>query len=611
MNKKSAFFFLAACLVFAAGALFVVEKFTPRYSAVTLNGENLFALNSAAKKGEIKNPSQKSYMYFKFTHNQRVRLLNLSKNDTGASVYVSIKPLENKQLVAGNASFSFGFLYKSDFLNTYSLKPRLSKRPLVTGEYSAVAQKEFSVSECVDCNEEIPVGFFVSCSSNACITSIQFNEACIGFDRRGAIPYYAFSPDGGSIDYSFDTVDFSTAQKIFPERNTYEKVMPKIRIGLYPEQDIGSYYEQKAVTIEAGGEIIKIRRNTIQNEIILQASSLKNPYSKISFGGNNKNVTCCLLTANSKTCLPVSKEVLYSDKPKIDFKSSMPLSEQDAAVVTPLVTDIGMIFDWPQENWRSPDYELYSWEMFPSVLLFDFADYKTQDQFLTRLAYFVEKAGYKGTFISDYDVETKHGYNAHDYKPDDLAEFFTQAKKKRFRLNESELILRSILIYNGIIVQNNNGTYSPGNGAIISISKESAEYLRWKLSAHESWHGIYFTDEDFRNKVLNMYYSFDPRSMEFLKVYWATQPTLCYDIDDEYLMKNEFMAYLLQQKLSATADYFINIANWNSVNKNEPEEARYIRQTKASSFEFACSELNDYVFERWGLAAGRVNLLSR
>ena len=70
-------------------------------------------------------------------------------------------------------------------------------------------------------------------------------------------------------------------------------------------------------------------------------------------------------------------------------------------------------------------------------------------------------------------------------------------------------------------------------------------------------------------------------------------------------------SYLLQQKLSATAEYFVNIASWRSVNENDPVNAKYIRQTNAVYFEQACSELNDYVFDRWGLAAGRVNLLSR
>lgn len=257
MSKKGAFVFLAACVVLAVGTLFVVENFTPKYSAVTLNGENLFALNSAARKSEIKNASKDGYMFFKFTNNQQVRLLNLSRNDTGASVYVSIKPLENKKLVTGNASFKFGFLYKKDFDNTYSVKSKLVKRPLITGEYSLTQQKEFSVSECVDCNEEIPAGFFIYCSSNARLTSIQFMEACIGFDKRGAVPYYAFSPEGGTIDYSCETVDFSTAQDIFPDHNSFEGIMPKIKLGLAPEQNPGTYYEQKTVIIDCGGEQIK------------------------------------------------------------------------------------------------------------------------------------------------------------------------------------------------------------------------------------------------------------------------------------------------------------------------------------------------------------------
>ena len=45
------------------------------------------------------------------------------------------------------------------------------------------------------------------------------------------------------------------------------------------------------------------------------------------------------------------------------------------------------------------------------------------------------------------------------------------------------------------------------------------------------------------------------KSLEFLLKYFSVTPSLNYDIKDEYLVQNEFMAYLLQQPLSEVADY--------------------------------------------------------
>ena len=40
------------------------------------------------------------------------------------------------------------------------------------------------------------------------------------------------------------------------------------------------------------------------------------------------------------------------------------------------------------------DYSIYRWDLIPSVLIFDFKDYVTQDRYLKRLAFFVEKVGF-------------------------------------------------------------------------------------------------------------------------------------------------------------------------------------------------------------------------
>ena len=104
---------------------------------------------------------------------------------------------------------------------------------------------------------------------------------------------------------------------------------------------------------------------------------------------------------------------------------------------------------------------------------------------------------------------------------------------------------------------------------------------------------------------------FDPDSMEFLKTFWETQPGLGYDRSDEYLMQNEFMAYIMQQSFSNIAPYFLQVAGRGSVNRIQKEGAAYIRNTGAQAFVDAGQILNDYAFEQWGLACGRVSLMIR
>ena len=174
-----------------------------------------------------------------------------------------------------------------------------------------------------------------------------------------------------------------------------------------------------------------------------------------------------------------------------------------------------------------------------------------------------------------------------------------------------EKILCSVLLKNGIIIQKKDGSFKAGKGSVLSISRQSPSYLRYSLLAHESWHGVYFDDEDFRNVVALNYGMFDSRSMEFIKTFWETQPNLGYDRNDEYLMQNEFMAYIMQQSYSSCAPYFLQIAGRGSVNRIQGEDAAYIREIGAKTFEDASAVFNSYVYDRWGLACGRVRLIDR
>ena len=228
-------------------------------------------------------------------------------------------------------------------------------------------------------------------------------------------------------------------------------------------------------------------------------------------------------------------------------------------------------------------------------------------------AFFTEKAGYIGTLVPDHILAGMHGYNAHDYRAESLADFFTLAEKTDFPLNEKEHLLKEILLHNGIILPSDSGVgYKPGQGAVISISQESPLYLRYTFIAHEGFHGIYFSDETFRNAVAEVYNTADKKSIQFLQNYFVSKPTLNYNIDDTYLMQNEFMAYIMQQSVANTGPYFAdNLAHRNSMKYYFPEDAAYVQQTKGTGFTEASLRLSTYTFNRWGIEAGRVSLVGR
>lgn len=276
----------------------------------------------------------------------------------------------------------------------------------------------------------------------------------------------------------------------------------------------------------------------------------------------------------------------------------------------PLKSDPHLILDWPQSAWRNKDFEFFSWDRFPTILIFDTANYRVQDLFFKRLAFFVEKQGYTGRLAHDEELRDQHGFNAHDYRAESLAQFFEQAQKENFPLNAQEHQLEAILLSEGIIRKEGNAIV-PGAGALVSVSRESAAYLRFLFMVHESFHGIYFISSEFREYVHEVYQQMDPRAIDFLQGYFSLVDTLGYDISDQYLMENEFMAYILQQSVSNVSSYFTNQVRDRFIRyKGSLDLASWIANTKAQSFVDAALLLQDFVQERWGLSSGRVGLIS-
>jgi hypothetical protein len=275
----------------------------------------------------------------------------------------------------------------------------------------------------------------------------------------------------------------------------------------------------------------------------------------------------------------------------------------------PIPLDPALILDYPPSSWRRGDYEVFRWDSFPSLLIFDTASYAVQDRLFKRLAFFVEKAGYRGRLAVDEEIAGQHGWNAHDYRAADLARFFEAARLEAFPLLPEERELETLLL-GASILRREGDRILPGGGGIISISRESEGYLRSLFMTHEGFHGIFFVDEDFREFSRRRWEALSPAARRFIISYFDYQR---YDIGDEYLMINEFMAHVLQQPVSRAARYFgetlasrIEASSWRRTVLPEKDEAAGIWPALAEAFSAEARAFDGYVANRWGLGAGRV-----
>jgi hypothetical protein len=275
----------------------------------------------------------------------------------------------------------------------------------------------------------------------------------------------------------------------------------------------------------------------------------------------------------------------------------------------PIPLDPALILGYPQSSWRREDYEVFRWESFPSLLILDTADYAVQDRLLKRLAFFVEKAGYRGRLAGDGELSGQHGWNAHDYRAEDLARFFEAARLENFPLLREERELEALLLDNRII-RREEGRILAGEGGIVSISRESEGYLRSLFMAHEGFHGIFFIDGDFRDFSRRRWEGLSPGARRFILSYFDYQH---YDTGDEYLMINEFMAHVLQQPVSRAGSYFgetlasrLDASPWRRAVLPEKDEETGTWPALAQAFLAEARAFDGYVAGRWGLGAGRV-----
>lgn len=284
----------------------------------------------------------------------------------------------------------------------------------------------------------------------------------------------------------------------------------------------------------------------------------------------------------------------------------LPISEG-----SPIPADLGTLLTYPRELWRQDRYELFRWSAYPEILFIDTEDYRFQSELFKRLAFFVEKEGFRGRLLSDGELRGRHGWNAHNYRPEGLADFYNAAAAEEFPLNEAELLLRDIALEHGLIVESGaEEPYAPGVGGILSVSQESWSLLRELLLTHEALHGIYYQEPGFRERVATLW---EEELTEAEREFWRFFLSyMSYDPEDTYLMQNEMQAYLLQYPLENIPGYFQGrIAA--RLRAGVPHRSSYVDNFMAEhgdGFGSAAARLNEFLLRETGFQGGDVLLLN-
>ncbi len=576
-----------------AGIVLLANKNKSAVRIVYSTGDmsRLYALDSAATKGTVND----EYANFKFTKEQKEYFYKTYQENGSVALTICLQMMptkKQKELLASEAEtvLRYGFLTGDDF--TIDGKFIKKKYPDIKRIQIQADEKKapelFDLSFAVQKNENIekyvPEGFFVYSTVRCRVIAACVVPAEIGFDISKEIPYYGFACNGGLIDFENKSFDFSGSSMVFPVQSNLKQSMPEYRVLLSENPECKTTKDHSVrVQMNVGGEKLYLNNVASARELIIPTGALNTPFSRTEFTDNSECVESLIMRGTKAS----GEEVL-----------------------DPIRTDPGLILNYKTSQWRTADYEIYEWDRFPQILFFDTRNYEIQDRLFRRLAFFVEKQGYKGKLLTNEELGDMHGYNAHDYSAESMARFFNKAAELNFALNEEELLLKRILIHNGLF--EDDGIYVKANeGGLVSISRETPGWSRTNLLAHEGWHTIFFRDAEFRNYVSAVYYTFDPTSRDFLIDYFKSQPSLGYDINDEYLMHNEFMAYIMQQRLSEVAKYFVHLANRGTVMNFTPQLAAYIRKTEGLGFEDAATALNDFVFDKYGIVCGNIALVNR
>lgn len=222
----------------------------------------------------------------------------------------------------------------------------------------------------------------------------------------------------------------------------------------------------------------------------------------------------------------------------------------------------------------------------------------------------MEKKGFRGRLVSPAEVRHLHGYNAHDYRAEDLARFFTAAAREKAPLSDEESRLLGILLADGIVraAAERETSYLPGKGAVLSVSRSSAPALRRHLLVHECLHGVFFSSPAYRAACEQVWERLSGEEREFWELFLNWQG---YDIGDRLLVINELQAYVLQQSRPGLSYYFQVLTRDRLLNRYLEREAeiRSLVSRTGAGLEGVFERLEQALWQAAALTGGRVSAL--
>ena len=272
-NQKK---FLFACfsLVLVCIAVIVILAATKNISSVNLECygsekmSKLQALDTNAQSGIIK---KSDYASFKFSREQKSLFKKIyDDNSTVAlTVRIQLKPTKNQladETKLSQALFRFGFLDSSDFSARGKFIKQIfpdNHRIVVSGKEEnapAVFDVSFAIQKNDDIAKVIPEGFFIYSSLRCKVLAACVVPAELGFDLTNDVPFYGFACNGGLIDFSNVSYDFSGASMVFPVQNSSTLSMPEYVFTLSENEELKSTYERAVkAEVNLGGEKIYIK----------------------------------------------------------------------------------------------------------------------------------------------------------------------------------------------------------------------------------------------------------------------------------------------------------------------------------------------------------------
>lgn len=625
----------------------------PKRTSGSFSSFFLTALNKNARYGRITNPEQSPYLYFEFETETAAAL----KDFLTSSSYALELQIKAESSAGTKNTFIAAFLYDDDFTASGALKKQLTDRAAVRARIEnacdftlSMGLKEAAVSagqassrtqananpggtqnaalgQTQTKTQALAVrGFMLYAQVPLKIQNVSIKKARYGWHKENSRLWCGFSHEGGFIPA--ELLASSSAHAKGFEKTVFSGV-PAAKKGERQTLKISlcsNGFDKQAHTMQTNvdnnGRTAAAEGPSAGGHADTALSSDKDStatavakQNTVRFACGGRRITVQRSPANKQE-LTLDGCFVPNGFNSIEFVSGaqavcgVTVENTEYEPLKPLTADPGLILDWPQRSWRQNAFELFSWESFPSVLIFDCADYRIQDAFFKRISFYAEKKGYAGTLVPDTKMSGMHGFNAHDYRAETLSSFFAKAEQEGFKLNDFELLLRDILYKNGVIERSAAGIRA-GNGAVLSISRESPHYLRTLFITHEGLHGIYFTEKQFRQTADAAFDRLDKNSRLFLKRYFELTPSLNYNTADEYLFKNEFMAYTMQQRVENVQNYFIDTLSYRkAVSAAEPELCEYIRASKAASFVSAAHQMSGFLYATWGIKAGKIALVS-